>query len=316
MGAHSFQKLCENFDLPCLHHKSFQLQADKLYSDTNKVRDVVFSKAAELVRKEHAKLNPSVAAPETLMDTRIAVSYDGSWLTRGHTSLIGLGCVIDVLTGLVLDAHVMSSYCQACENKKALQKEHPGKFADWERHHLGLGACDKNFDGTAAMMEVHASKIMWARSIRKHDMRYTIVVSDGDSKAFNAVCEMRPYGPDSVIDKQDCINHVCKRLGTVLRNLVADASKRKITLGGRGAGRLTHNIIRRLSIYFTRAIRRNDTSSEMRDAIMASAYHMFSRDENHNTTYVPKDPLHGVSIMLQRHKMQYQGPIPFFSTHL
>lgn len=127
MGARSLQRLCENFDLPCLHHKSFQQQADKLYSDTNKVRDV-FSKAAEIVRKEHAKLDPSVAAPETLMD--IAVSYDGSWLTRGHTSLIGVGCVIDILTGLVLDVHVMSSYCQACENKTALQKEDPNKFAD------------------------------------------------------------------------------------------------------------------------------------------------------------------------------------------
>ena len=46
------------------------------------------------------------------------MSYDGSWLTRGHTSLICIGYVIDVLTGIVWDAHVMCSYCQACENKK------------------------------------------------------------------------------------------------------------------------------------------------------------------------------------------------------
>ena len=36
MGAHSFQRLGENLDLPCLHHKSFQSQADKLYSNTKK----------------------------------------------------------------------------------------------------------------------------------------------------------------------------------------------------------------------------------------------------------------------------------------
>ena len=129
------------------------------------------------------------------------------------------------------------------------------------------------------MMEVHASKIMWARSVMKHNMRYTIVVSDGDSTSFNAVYEMRPYGPDCIIEKEDCINHVCKRPGTALRNLVADASKRKITLGGRGEGRLMQNVIRRLSIYFTRAVWSNTTSSEMLDAIMASVYHMFSTDE-------------------------------------
>ncbi|KAK3770025.1 hypothetical protein RRG08_043187 [Elysia crispata] len=190
-------------------YRSFQSQADKLYSNTQKVRDVVFSKAAEIVRKEHAKCDPSVAEPQTLMD--IVVSYDGSWLTRGHTSLIGVGCVIHVLTGLVLDAHVMSSYCQSCENKKTLQKEDADKFAVWERH-LGLGECNRNFFGTAGMMEVHASKIMWARSVMKHNMRYTIVVSDGDSKSFNAVSEMRPYGPDCIIEKEDCINHVRRML--------------------------------------------------------------------------------------------------------
>ncbi|KAK3797630.1 hypothetical protein RRG08_054656 [Elysia crispata] len=157
----------------------------------------------------------------------------------------------------------MSSYCQACENKKTLQKEDADKFAVWERQHLGSGACDRNFFGTAGMMEVHASKIMWARSVMKHNMRYTIVVSDGDSKSFNAVSEKRPYGPDCMIEKEDYINHVC----------------------GRREGRLTQNVIRRLSIYFTRAVRSNTPSSEMRDAIMASVYQMFSTDEKPQPVY-------------------------------
>ncbi|GFW14601.1 uncharacterized protein TNCV_1635221 [Trichonephila clavipes] len=35
--------------------------------------------------------------------TDLSVSFDGTWLTRGHTSLIGVGCVIDMLTGYVVD---------------------------------------------------------------------------------------------------------------------------------------------------------------------------------------------------------------------
>ncbi|GFX16021.1 uncharacterized protein TNCV_4702801 [Trichonephila clavipes] len=39
--------------------------------------------------------------------TDLSVSFDGTWLTRGHTSLIGVGCVIDMLTGYVVDFEVL-----------------------------------------------------------------------------------------------------------------------------------------------------------------------------------------------------------------
>ncbi|GFT52485.1 uncharacterized protein TNCV_14641 [Trichonephila clavipes] len=39
--------------------------------------------------------------------TDLSVSFHGTWLTRGHTSLIGVGCVIDMLTGYVVDFEVM-----------------------------------------------------------------------------------------------------------------------------------------------------------------------------------------------------------------
>ncbi|KAL8595529.1 hypothetical protein ACOMHN_000737 [Nucella lapillus] len=58
-------------------------------------------------------------------------------------------------------------------------------------------------------------------------MRYTTMLSDGDSKAFTELCKLNPYGPDHPITKEDCINHVAKRVGTALRNLVSDNKKRK-----------------------------------------------------------------------------------------
>ncbi|GFV36452.1 uncharacterized protein TNCV_2234991 [Trichonephila clavipes] len=72
--------------------------------------------------------------------TDLSVSFDGTWLTRGHTSLIGVGCVIDMLTGYVVDFEVMK----------------------------------------------------------------------------------KVYGPDIVIKKEECINHVSKRLGSALRSTVKD----------------------------------------------------------------------------------------------
>ena len=53
--------------------------------------------------------------------------------------------------------------------------------------------------GTAGMMEVHAGKILWGRSVELHNMRYTTVLSDGDSKMYDALVENNPYGSDHPI---------------------------------------------------------------------------------------------------------------------
>jgi hypothetical protein len=39
----------------------------------------------------------------------VDVSFDGTWLTRGHCSNIGMGFVIEAETGFVLDYHVFQS---------------------------------------------------------------------------------------------------------------------------------------------------------------------------------------------------------------
>ena len=57
-----------------------------------------------------------------------------------------------------------------------------------------------------------------SRSIERHTFRYTKILSDGDSKAFNAVTSLNQYGTDIQIQKEDCENHVSKRKGTALRN--------------------------------------------------------------------------------------------------
>ena len=86
-------------------------------------------------------------------------------------------------------------------------------------------------------MEVKAAEIMWARSLDR-GFRYTTVVSDGDAKTFRHLCDMRVYG-EVVIAKEECINHVSKRLGMAMRNLLAQRRKDGVTLGGRGYGKLT-----------------------------------------------------------------------------
>lgn len=88
-------------------------------------------------------------------------------------------------------------------------------------------------------MESDGAILMWKRYEKEAGMRYTKFISDGDAESLAAVQKAEPYGPDIQIEKDECINHVGKRLGTALRNVVADFSKRKITLGGKMPGALT-----------------------------------------------------------------------------
>lgn len=69
------------------------------------------------IRQAHIELNPLLAGEEIL---NIAVSYDGTWHKRGHTSHYGMGIVIDVLTGLVIDFHILSRYCSAVTKTKKI----------------------------------------------------------------------------------------------------------------------------------------------------------------------------------------------------
>ncbi|GFW50281.1 uncharacterized protein TNCV_4696981 [Trichonephila clavipes] len=64
--------------------------------------------AAETLQSEvHSEVSKSYEAPTDVPVVDISVSFDGSWLTRGHTSLIGIVGVIDILTGYVIDFEVM-----------------------------------------------------------------------------------------------------------------------------------------------------------------------------------------------------------------
>ena len=50
-----------------------------------------------------------------------------------------------------------------------------------------------------------------------------------------------------MLEKEECINHVSKRLGTALRNLASSGKKAGVTLGGRGYNKLTQATITKLT---------------------------------------------------------------------
>ncbi|GFO43689.1 cathepsin d [Plakobranchus ocellatus] len=100
----------------------------------------------------------------------------GLWLTRGLKS-VGIVCVVKVLTGLVLDSHVMSRNYHICaktgQNKR---KESPEAYALWLESHNKSGKRSKMFTGKSGMMEVEAAVGLWYRSVDKFRLKDTTFV--------------------------------------------------------------------------------------------------------------------------------------------
>ncbi|GFT46606.1 uncharacterized protein TNCV_3184481 [Trichonephila clavipes] len=105
---------------------------------------------------------------------------------RGHTSLIGVGCVIDMLTGYVVDFEVMSKVCVVIALYKLGQSS--AEFSIWYEGHKS--ECDINHLGSSTSMEMEAALTLWKRSTSL-GFRYITVLSDGDCKTFNYLCEKK-----------------------------------------------------------------------------------------------------------------------------
>ena len=57
-------------------------------------------------------------------------------------------------------------------------------------------SCNSNSTGSSPVMETEGASILWAISVEKHKLRYTVVISDGDAKTISRLNSEHPYGTD------------------------------------------------------------------------------------------------------------------------
>ena len=150
----------------------------------------------------------------------------------------------------------MSKFCKALwESKKESDLQ---KYNEWKIQHLQSNDCTINFEGSSPAMEMEGATIIWSRSIEKHNFRYIYMVSDGDSKAYTKICEIKCYDEDVAVHKLDCVGHVQKRIGKRPLNLKL-ITKEKLSDGKTidGKGCLTEAIIKKIQRYYGLAIQQN-----------------------------------------------------------
>ena len=133
---------------------------------------------------------------------------------------------------------------------------------------------------------------MYRRSINNCSIRYNPFIGDGDSNAYSTIDRQRPYSATVFVRKEECVNHVAKRMGTNLRLLVKEYKGKKLEDGKslRGKGRLTNARIDAIQNFNGRAIHDNKGNTEkMSEEIWAILYHYPSTVDKPMYTNCPID---------------------------
>ena len=223
----------------------------------------------------------------------IAVSYDGTWSKRGYTTNIGVGFVISVENGKVLDFDFESKLCSECTSAKKDLGEDSAEYAICYGGHKD--ECTQTHIGSSGLMECSIAKKIWDRS-KDSNLHYKFMISVGYSIAYGTTVsgilmvaarivqkrrilisgrkstkngasrrnevwkESHESGKAECarVSKLESIGHVQKRMGTHLRQLRKKQPKLKDGKSVKvSKHRLTDKTLDKIQTYYGNAIRAN-----------------------------------------------------------
>ena len=98
----------------------------------------------------------------------VAVTVDGTWQKRGHSSKIGVVFIISVLTGEILDYEVKSLICHECRAHDHMDKDSE-EFKAWKTSHVAT--CQINHTTSSEDMEASAAVEMFGRSVENLSLK-------------------------------------------------------------------------------------------------------------------------------------------------
>ena len=133
---------------------------------------------------------------------------------------------MSVLTGEVIDYVVRSkAWCFECQSRKSWDKNIL-LYRNWYTSHKE--SCTINHIKSSESMEKDATILMFQRSVELYNLKYTLYVGDGDSSSFKVVRETmeKTHGGSYCTEKQDCIGHIQKRMGSNFRNYAKMKNKK------------------------------------------------------------------------------------------
>ena len=222
----------------------------------------------------------------------IPVGVDGTCQKRyGNNALLGVSFLVSIDNGCVLDYSIKSKSCHVCRSNQNASYE-------WKERHKDV--CAINHHSSSGAMERDGVVETFLRLLEKHNLKYTDYIGDGDTNSFGAVIEelKKRFGESYKVNKQDCIGHIQKRMGSALRNYKnsCKGSLLPVNKSVGEIGRLTDKIVDKIQTYYGYAIRNNigDIDATIK-AIWAIFFHMIlgppyeSKKQQHSYCPVGRD---------------------------
>ncbi|KAL4153670.1 hypothetical protein QTP88_001503 [Uroleucon formosanum] len=196
------------------------------------------------------------------------VVADGQWGKRSYKSkydaLSGVATIIGYRTKKVLFVGIRNRYCVVCHRAALKQIEKP-------KH-----SCFKNWNKSATSIEADGVVEGFQKSIEMHNLKYNKLIGDGDSSVTKRLNEVLPYGPNFLIQKIECRNHLlrnyCQKLTAAAKKCIYPINVRRFILS---------NIMRfRTGIVTAIKYRKKENkpttqqASDLANDIMNSPYHI------------------------------------------
>ena len=117
--------------------------------------------------------------------------------------------------------------CKCNEYAKSGTKRKGPENDIWKTEHK----CSINNKGSAGSIESAGAIEIFQRSINNNKLRYNNFTGDGDSSSFNKVAQSKPYVETFIINKSECVGHIQKHLGCLLRILRQTYKGKKLSDG-------------------------------------------------------------------------------------
>ena len=112
---------------------------------------------------------------------KIDVSVDGTYMTHGHTSNIGVSTVIGCRTGKVLDTGSLSKTCKGCDSLKKPDdaRRNTEEYRQLVEDHESK--CTLTHTGSSGSIEAEITKDMFSHSVELYNLQYARFIGDGDT---------------------------------------------------------------------------------------------------------------------------------------
>ena len=160
-GLAGLSQFCAGMNLPPpVTKKPYNQHLIQIKKAATKNAEELMQDAAQRLREKlAAEKSDDIDNNEIL---QAAVTVDGTWQKRGHSSKIGVVFVISVDTGEILDYSVKSLICHECKARNGMDKDST-EYQAWKRAHAAT--CQINHQGSAEEMEAVSAIEIFSRSI-------------------------------------------------------------------------------------------------------------------------------------------------------